>query len=1490
MQKELGSRHIVFSLLIAAFIILVVPAIVIAAHSYGEPEVVDETGDVGRYASAAVQPTTGYPAAAYYDLTNASLRFALWNGATWDTETVVDGGLGQYTAIEFDATGDAYIAYYNTIEGDLEVAYNGSGSWVTQDVDTLEDVGIDNSIAIDSNGYPHITYNDSSNDDLKYARYDGSTWDISVIDSTGDTGLFSSLVLDSLDGPHVSYYNWTDSHLQYAVWDGSEWDIEVVDSSGNSGFDTSLALDATGDPHISYRQWVNSDLKYAHKSDSVWDVQTLDETGDVGHKTSLVVNSDGYPRISYLDIDNAALKYAAWDGDQWILNFVEVGVTVGEVTSMAIDTTGDSHIVYYDAANSALRYINLNRWADVEAPAVNLRINGGAANTNVTAVSLELVCTDQATGCDQMRISTDQTFDATPEEDWMAYDSPHPWALATGDGTKTVFVQMMDGQGNVTGDSDSILLDTISPDAAVLSSPANGSWVTANPTFGWVAASDAGAGIDHYELWINGALGRDNIASGTLSATPATALTEGVKSWSVRAEDGATNYTDSSQRSVTVDTGTPTGDVIASSSYGSAFADTTSITLDVTCSDPSGTYRSGCDGGAMRFGNSAPSGGWSTIATFPTRTTHTLSAGDGLKTIYGELRDLAGNLVSIQDSIILDTTAPVATVSVNGGGSFTNSTNVTLDVTCTDAGIGCDSMKFSNNGVSFSSSEDVVTPKLWDLTTYGGDTADGVKTVSGRFSDLFGRESTVTDQVTLDRVSPTGSVVVSGDATYVGSTTVKLNLDCNDDRSGCDEMRLSNTPDLTSSAWEAYATQKASWSIPSGDGLKTVYAQFKDNAENASEPADEDYVILDTTAPSAFGLLTPDSGSWQGDSPVFSWQDSSDDASGLVEYELYTRLGSSSEVLAIDGIAPGVTSDTLSGPLSEGSYTWYVKAKDAMGNSRTASPSRTFQVDLTAPGVELTVNDSSGYTNGNVVDLQITCSDGAGSGCDEMRFSNTGDFSGADLSASAWERFSTTKASWDLDSGIGVTGDGVRPVFVQVRDEIDNIGTDGDSTIIDTLAPSAFNALLPADGAWTKERYEDFGAPQFSWQSTTDNPTGSPSGLVEYELHIVPVGSSADAIARDGIATTDTTATAQADSRIQLEEQQYDWFVRAWDLAGNYTDTPIRQIGYDETAPSGTVLIDGGSTYTTDLNMTLDVTCTDAASGCSQVSFSTDLINWSTPDAISEGAVYQLAYSMPSTQDSITPVYYVMTDDAGNGSVAGTQYALIQLDRTAPSVGVPAAPKISSDLSATKYFTVSGWNTGAVDPPYGSGIQNYDVQWRVKGTSTRKLWKSATTASSAKFWASTLGKNYCFRARARDYAGNVSSYSAERCTAVPYDNKATSISYSTGWTSSTIAGAYQSSLKTATKKGAKFTFKFTGKQVSFIAKKTAKSGKAKVYIDGVYWKTVDLYSATTQNRKQVASRVWGKSGRHKITVILTGTKNAKSKGTGVSFDALGVIY
>ncbi|HVI45061.1 MAG TPA: Ig-like domain-containing protein [Chitinophaga sp.] len=98
----------------------------------------------------------------------------------------------------------------------------------------------------------------------------------------------------------------------------------------------------------------------------------------------------------------------------------------------------------------------------------------------------------------------------------------------------------------------------------------------------------------------------------------------------------------------TIDHTAPTGTLNINS--GALFTNNTAVTLNITASDADATLK-------MSFSNDNTT--FNTPVTVAPTSPWTLTAGDGLKTVYMRLTDRAGNTGTIQQTITLDQTAPI---------------------------------------------------------------------------------------------------------------------------------------------------------------------------------------------------------------------------------------------------------------------------------------------------------------------------------------------------------------------------------------------------------------------------------------------------------------------------------------------------------------------------------------------------------------------------------------------------------------------------------------------------------------------------------------------------------------------------------------------------------------------------------------------------------------------------------------------------------------
>ena len=111
----------------------------------------------------------------------------------------------------------------------------------------------------------------------------------------------------------------------------------------------------------------------------------------------------------------------------------------------------------------------------------------------------------------------------------------------------------------------------------------------------------------------------------------------------------------------------------------------------------------------------------------------------------------------------------------------------------------------------------------------------------------------VLTEIKLDVTPPAGSITINNNETITRSRSVIATLYASDAVSGVSEMHMSNN-NATWSPWETYSSSK-SWTLSLGDGMKTIYVQFRNNAGLTSSVY-SDSIILET--PQVFDVMWDD--------------------------------------------------------------------------------------------------------------------------------------------------------------------------------------------------------------------------------------------------------------------------------------------------------------------------------------------------------------------------------------------------------------------------------------------------------------------------------------------------------------------------------------------------------------------------------------------------------------------------------------------------------
>ncbi|HSV50369.1 MAG TPA: PKD domain-containing protein, partial [Candidatus Acidoferrales bacterium] len=409
--------------------------------------------------------------------------------------------------------------------------------------------------------------------------------------------------------------------------------------------------------------------------------------------------------------------------------------------------------------------------------------------------------------------------------------------LITEEGINVIEFWAVDFGGNVMGhDSVELYLDKSAPTGAVQIN--NGARATDTASVTLHLTAEDKTFIYQYRLSDDGVwdtepwqMDADFLGKSVVDTTKAYTLPsgEGTKTVYYQINDYIGGHiSETYSTTIILDTTPPTGTIEINN--GAAYTSSRTVNVALSTSDLSGVEY-------MRFSNDNAT--WSDWQAYTTETTQELPASNGLQMVYCQIKDYASLITTLSDSITLDTVPPIGSIQINNDATYTTSTAVTLSLSATDATSGVSQVRFSNDNTQWSTWETAFTSKDWTLAA-----GDGAKTVYYQIKDNADLISNYSATITLDTTPPTGIIQINNGAQYTNKVTASLTLTAVD-ANGVAFMRFSND-NTTWSTWESFSAIK-NWTLTDGDGTKTVYVQFRDNAGLIATYSDA--ITLDNTPP-----------------------------------------------------------------------------------------------------------------------------------------------------------------------------------------------------------------------------------------------------------------------------------------------------------------------------------------------------------------------------------------------------------------------------------------------------------------------------------------------------------------------------------------------------------------------------------------------------------------------------------------------------------------
>jgi GH25 family lysozyme M1 (1,4-beta-N-acetylmuramidase) len=238
-----------------------------------------------------------------------------------------------------------------------------------------------------------------------------------------------------------------------------------------------------------------------------------------------------------------------------------------------------------------------------------------------------------------------------------------------------------------------------------------------------------------------------------------------------------------------------------------------------------------------------------------------------------------------------------------------------------------------------------------------------------------------------------------------------------------------------------------------------------------------------------------------------------------------------------------------------------------------------------------------------------------------------------------------------------------------------------------------------------------------------------------------------------------------------------------------------------------------------------------------------------------------------SNTGNVTPTgtYPVTVSGEGGGLSRATVVNLTVVDGIAPTIAAPAAWLMTGQLGPTTTRVAIGW--AGSDP---SGIVSYHLDRQVNGGAWARLSLSTATSVSV-IHTLTLGAVYRYRLAATDRLGNVTAWTYGRpFKALLVQQSHTSVTYGGAWHPSFVSDASGGTLKYATTAGAWASYAVYGSSAAWVAYTGPGRGYARVYLNGVYQKTISLHASTNSARRIVFAARWGSMSGRALKVVTVG--------------------
>ena len=757
------------------------------------------------------------------------------------------------------------------------------------------------------------------------------------------------------------------------------------------------------------------------------------------------------------------------------------------------------------------------------------------------------------------------------------------------EGTHTWCVTAVDNVGNIQSSTETrtLHIDTTAPHGVSGTfsnlSPVNNVWSADSlMTFTWKPCIDDGVGFDHYELWIDGVIYKDSLTVTQYQLRPSQVLANGNHNWYVKAYDSLGNVASTAQFILKIDRVSPADFTLLSPINNSYFImPTPTFSWNPTTDSESGIahYELWIDG-VLNIDNLTQ-----------TSTSPATALTEGPHLWYVVAVDNVGNRK--QSTAVWTTigdwnppTQPILTSPINNQ-IVSISHPILLWQKSTDAGTGVHHYSvYIDNALAVASyiPSDINAQEV--SVQSPNSLANGNHTWYVKAFDNAGGESSSSYgsfMVNVDITPPSSSITNPIANQYIGGASYLITGTASDNAGGSGIQKVEISFDGGNN-W--FLTTQTGRSETRGE------AQFASNqTPQLQRSGNRDHL-------SASSSINRQNSTRD----VYNWQ--------------YNWTG-----------------------YQTGSVTIKTRATDMNNNVETPPYSLPVLVEKIAPVIQ-SLNTSPSYAKAGTVNFTIVFQTGAHCNGMNNTVTPTVTITPAGGAARAVTQTNYQGNTWTGQITIAQSDpNGIAVISVSnAKDNINNqmLPNATHTFVIDTIAPTAFNLISPATGAWL-----NVSQPQLTWGAATDVT----SGIDHYALEI---DGSTNSPGISSISPTLNTIQPAA----ALTMGTHNWRIKAYDRAGNSTwSSDTFSFGLDLTPPVSAIAAPTNNSTIGGISYTISGTSSDgtgsSSSGVRSVQIRINNGNWL--NTVNTGTGFNTwTYAWTGYTSGTYTIQSRATDNAGN--------------------------------------------------------------------------------------------------------------------------------------------------------------------------------------------------------------------------------------------------